>query len=140
MTIPIFYGTVEKGKLALDRPDRYLVQLSALNGKKVELILRKRRSQRSLRQNSFYWGVVIEILSEHFGYEPEEMHEALKFRFLKIRNDVSPNLVSVKSTTRLSTDEFKDYVNRIVRWAAQEYSVFIPDPGQVEYGRWKKTG
>jgi len=134
MTTPIFTGIIEKGTLTLDNPQRYLVQLSALNGKKIELILRKRRSQRSLQQNSYYWGVVIEILSKHFGYDPEEMHEALKFHFLKISSDKSPDLVSVKSTTRLSTDEFNEYVNRVVRWAAQEYGVFIPDPRQVEYG------
>jgi hypothetical protein len=140
MNTPIFTGIIEKGTLTLDNPQRYLVQLASLNGKKIELILRKRRGQRSLQQNSYYWGVVIEILSKHFGYDPEEMHEALKFHFLKIRNDKSPDLVSVKSTTRLSTDEFNEYVNRVVRWAAQEYGVFIPDPRQVEYRGWRKAG
>ena len=134
MTTPIFTGTIEKGKLLLDQPQKYLIQISALNGKKVELILRKKRNPRSLRQNAFYWGVVIEILSNHFGYEPEEMHNALKFQFLRFRSDKSPDLVSVKSTTRLSTEEFNNYVNRVVIWAAQEHGIFIPDPRQVEYG------
>lgn len=140
MTTPVFTGTISEGNLSLDNPQRYLVQLSALNGKKIELILRKRRSQRSIQQNSYYWGVVIEILSGHFGYESEEMHEALKIHFLKFRSDKAPDLVSVKSTTRLSTDEFNEYVNRIVRWAAQEHGVFIPDPRQVEYSGLQKAG
>lgn len=140
MTTPIFTGTINEGKLILDNPQKYLVQLSYLNGKKIELILRKKRSQRSLQQNSYYWGVVIEILRNHFGYEPEEMHEALKIHFLKLENHKAPGLVSVKSTTRLSTDEFNAYVNRVVTWAAQEYGVYIPDPRQVEYGNWQKAG
>ena len=134
MATPVFTGTVDKGKLILDQPQKYLVQIAALNGKRVELVLRKKRNPRTLRQNAYYHGVVLEILSEHFGYDHDEMHDALKYQFLRFRSDKSPDLISVKSTTKLSTEEFNDYVNRIVRFAADKYGIFIPDPHQVEYG------
>lgn len=127
----VFYGVVDAGRLKLDNPNAYLVHISSLNGKKVELVLRKRKSKRSLNQNAYYWSVVVEILGKYFGYEPEEMHEALKFQFLRITND--KGLVSVMSTSKLSTDKFSQYVNRVVRWAAQEYGVYIPDPNEAAW-------
>lgn len=132
-TTPVFSGRIDQGRLVLDEPQKYLVHLSGLNGKKIELILRRARSQRSLQQNRFYWGVVVEILADAFGYTPEEMHEALKFKFLRIHNEKGQDLDSVKSTTKLDTKEFTDYVDTILRWAVTEYGIYIPDPGQVEF-------
>ena len=129
MNVPIFTGIIDKGKLILDQPQKYLVHLASLENRRVELILRKRRSQRSIEQNRYYWGVIVEILADHFGYNPEEMHEALKFHFLKSHED---KLVTVKSTAKLSTDEFARYINQIVIWAATEYQIFIPPAGEVE--------
>jgi hypothetical protein len=127
---PVFTGRIDRGKLILDTPQRYLVHLVCLDGKPIELIVRKRKSQRSLQQNAYYWGVVIEILANHFGYEAGEMHEALKFKFLRTHEG---DLPAARSTAKLNTEEFVAYVDRVVRWAAQEHQLYIPDPGQVEY-------
>lgn len=132
MTTPIFTGSINKGKLILDQPERYLVHLASLNNRRVELILRKRRSKRSDSQNKYYWGVIIEILANHCGYEADQMHEALKYRFLSDRQEDEKGLIKIGSTATLTTDEFIRYTNEIVRWAAG-MSVYIPDPGQVEY-------
>lgn len=128
----LFTGTVDKGKLLLDDPQRYLVHLAGFEGRRVELVLRKRQSKRTDRQNRYYWGVIVEILGNHCGYEPEEMHEALKVKFLGAHPD-ERGLVRVGSTAKLSTDEFIRYTNAVVRWAAENLSVYIPDPSQVEH-------
>lgn len=120
---PIFCGVVKHGRIEFDSPERYLVYLAGLEGKRVELTVERERHNRSLNQNSYYWGVVIEILGNHWGYAPEEMHEALKFKFLKLHEDTG--LVTVRSTAKLSTKEFGDYIDSIVRWAAQE-GCYIP--------------
>jgi len=133
MRAPIFAGQIEKGKLVLENPQRYLVHLSKFEGKKVELVLRKRRSKRSDGQNRYYWAVVIEILADHCGYDPEEMHEALKLKFLSDRCVDENGLVKIRSTAALNTDEFIQYTNRVVRFAAQDLGVYIPDPNQFEY-------
>ncbi len=124
----IFRGIVKQGKVKLDAPEKYLVYLSGLEGQRVELTLKKERHSRTLSQNAYYWGVVIEILSEHFGYEPDEMHEALKIKFLKKHED--SNLVTVSSTAKLSTEEFGEYLDKIMRWAATEYQCYIPEAGE----------
>jgi hypothetical protein len=125
---PILYGKVEKGKLILDYPEKLAVHLSSLEGKRIEMIVRKETTIRSNQQNKFYWSVVLEILANHFGYEPEEMHEALKFKFLKQHEE---SLVTVKSTTKLRTLEFADYIDKIMRWAANDYQIYIPNAGEV---------
>jgi hypothetical protein len=133
MTSPIHRGKVEKGKLILEDPSRYLLRIASLEGKRVELSLKKYRENRSDNQNRYYWAVVVELLANHCGYAPEEMHEALKIKFLSSQPRDEHGLVKIGSTARLNTDEFIQYTNKIVIWAATELQVFIPDPSQVEF-------
>ncbi len=120
---PVFHGIIKQGKVKLDNQAPYLVLLSGLEGKRIELSIQLERNSRTLSQNAYYWGVVVEILAEHFGYETDEMHEALKFKFLKKHGDI---LVTVGSTAKLSTKEFGEYLDKVIRWAAEEYQVVIP--------------
>lgn len=134
--MPHFYtfpGEVKQGNLVLDNRAKFQHFVKGFEGKKIEVILRKRKKQRSDPQNRYYWGVVIDILGKTFGYEPEEMHEALKFKFLQIDSSIQPGLVSVQSTAKLSTAEFMDYIANIQRWAAQEFKIYLPDPNEVDY-------
>ena len=128
--IPILYGKVKDGKLTLDVPQSYLVELSRFEGQRIELTIRKERHLRSLSQNKYYWGVIIEILSGYFGYDKEEMHEALKFKFLKRHEDT--DLVTVGSTAKLSTTGFTEYIDDIIRWASTECQVVIPSADGIE--------
>lgn len=120
-----FVGTVEKGKLHIDfRPnfDRWLV---TLEGQRVTVEVKKFRKNRTDAQNRYWWGCVIDILSKHTGYEPEEMHDAIKIKFLPVEK---AGLISGRSTARLNTAEFNDLIERVQRWAAQDLQVYIPDP------------
>ncbi len=121
MRPPIFRGKVEEQRIVLDNRNRFREYLLSFEGKRVELVLRERQVTRSDQQNRYYHGVVIKILSDHLGYEPEEMHETLKKHF------------NVDSTSKLKTKEFKDYVDRVVRWAASELIVSIPPPTEVDF-------
>ena len=125
---PIWRGSVNNGELKLVHSDLFKRYLHSLRGE-VELVVRKWRKKRTDKQNRYYWGVVIPILCESFGYSNEEMHEALKWKFLKNRK--SDKLVTVKSTAGLSTIGFNNYVDGIVRWSAQE-GIVIPDPDQID--------
>lgn len=131
MTTPIFKGQIDKGRIKTETPEKFAVYLAKLEGRRVEIVVRKQKSQRSIDQNSYYWGVVVEILRDRFGYEAEEMHEALKFKFLRTHEGEA--LETVKSTTKLNTAEFEDFLERIRRWAAQEYNCFIPLPNEVDF-------
>jgi hypothetical protein len=131
MATPIFHGQIVKGKVMLDRPSRYLIQISRLENQRIELILRKEKKERSNQQNSAYWGIIVEILSDHLGYSREEVHDALRTKFLS-RVDEKTGLTVIRSTTALSTVEFMDYYAQIQRWAAEFLQVYIPSPGEAE--------
>uniref|UniRef100_A0A6H1ZE28 Putative lambda recombination protein n=1 Tax=viral metagenome TaxID=1070528 RepID=A0A6H1ZE28_9ZZZZ len=129
---PIFTGEIIKGKLKLDNPHKYLVQIAALNGKKIELVLRRRKSKRSLAQNAAYWGIAIEILKNHLGYDKDEMHHALKVKFAS-KTDPDTGLVIVESTTKMDTKRFIEYYESIQRWAAEFLDCYIPSPNESDY-------
>ena len=105
--------------------------IQKLDGKDIELSLRRRQKRRSLNQNSYYWGVVIPLIGEFCGYDKDDMHFNLKQMFLRDREHEEHGLIRVRSTVGLSTTEFNDYVEQCVRWAVTELGVIIPDPGQA---------
>jgi len=129
---PIFHGKVKGGKLVLDAPQNYLVELSKLEGQRIELTICKERHQRSLSQNKYYWGVIIEILSDNFGYEKEEMHEELKRKFNPKPSRIDYDKTFGGSTAKLSTAEFTEYIDGIVRWASTEYQIIFPSADGIE--------
>lgn len=95
----------------------------------IEKITKKK--MRSLQQNAYYWGVVIDILANETGYTKDEMHEALKVKFLQYEN--VPGLPTMRSSTDLSTVEFETYMEMIRRWASQDLGIVIPEPNQTQF-------
>ncbi len=126
---PIFQGHVAQGVLYLDDLPAYEKQIALLDGKPIELVLRRHREQRSSQQNRYLHGVVIPMLAEHCGYEPFEMKDALKWRFLQTHTD--GKLPSVRSTADLNTAEFAEFTEQCRRLAA-ELGCVIPDPQTAE--------
>ena len=122
-----FVGTVEQGKLRVDFQANFERWLMTLEGQRVTIEIKKFRKNRTDAQNRYYWGVVIDILSKHTGYEPEEMHDAIKIKFMPVER---AGLIAGKSTARLTTIEFMELIERVQRWAAQDLQCYIPDPGE----------
>jgi hypothetical protein len=122
-----FVGTVEKGVLRVDLPSNFERWLMTLEGQRVTIEVKKFRKNRTDAQNKYWWGVVIDILSKHTGYEPEEMHDAIKIKFMPVER---AGLIAGKSTARLTTIEFMELIERVQRWAAQDLQCYIPDPSE----------
>ena len=140
MTTPLWPGQVTKGKLILETPMRYLAYLSGLEGKRVELILRKQKSKRSDQQNRYYWGVVIEILANHCGYEAEEMHEALKIKFQwHLRYIMHKNLLSPCSigpdVFRMDSKDIPGQINLLDRGFQGFHLSKLSDSFEIHYAK-----
>jgi hypothetical protein len=114
--VPIFYGTVEKGKLQIDRKllDEYIQTLDG----EVQVIIEKKRKKRNNSQNGRYWWMVTWIGNE-LGYTKEEMHSVFGQMFL-LENRGKFSVV--RSTKDLSTAEMAEYQNQIERLAS------MPEP------------
>jgi dihydroorotate dehydrogenase len=127
--IPVFTGFIKDGYILHDNATKYLLHIKGLEGQRIEVVVRKQKSKRSLSQNSYYWSVVIEILSKELGYDQDELHEILKYKFLKTHSN---GMEYVKSTTKLTTGEFEDYLEKIRRWSADFLNINVPLPNEVE--------
>jgi hypothetical protein len=98
----------------------------------TQIIHGKFTSNRTSPQNRYYWGVVISILCEHTGFTNEEMHEVLKYKFLR-RESITKDEKHFErsaSTAELDTIEFIKYISDIVVWASSELSLQIPEPNE----------
>ena len=130
--IPIFAGNVdERGVLLLEQPVTYRSHIARLKGKRVEVTVRRYREQRSNEANRFYWGCVVPLLAEEFGYEKLEMHEVLAMHFLRIEDCPITGAPRRKRTPDTDTAEFAAYTDSCIRLAA-EHGIVVPAPNEVE--------
>jgi hypothetical protein len=66
----------------------------------------------------------------------DEAHIFCKGRFLSrpiVNRETGQEMgVAFPSTTKLTTTEFKEYIEKIARFAAESLGVVIPAPGDIE--------
>lgn len=128
-----FITDVKGGKLFIRNREAFDKQVMSFPDGEYILSVKELKSERSDRQNRYYWGVVIRLLADNFGYSPMEVHEVLKGIFLpKELNFGIMKVISTRSTTSLKTDEFEDYLEKVRVWANQEFGLLIPLPNEVE--------
>ncbi len=129
---PILYGKVERGKLVLDYPTQFVVRLASLEGKRVEVIVRRETKTRSNQQNRYLWGIVYAIISDSTGYDPEQVHDAMKIKFASkhLEND----LTITERISKMDTVRMTQYIDDIKRWASEFLNCYIPDAGEVDLG------
>lgn len=130
---------VRNGKLIPDSPVGWTIALQAVQGKRVVVTIEAEKKRRTLSQNAYYHACITPVVAyllteamrklqpEADPVSDEEAHEALKKRFLG--QELVCGLPVVRSTTRLSTVGFSDYVERCRMFAA-EAGFFIPAPGE----------
>lgn len=133
-----FHTTVTSGNLKItDRPSFTSLVATLKDGEYIMTIEKKKR-KRSLNQNSYLFGVVVEMVWKglcDLGHEvsKEETHEFLKatFNYKEIVNEQTGEIYRIPlSTATLSTVEFNEYVERVVRWAAEFLGIVIPMPNE----------
>jgi len=126
---PVLYGKVERGKLVLDYPEQLVIRMASLEGKRVEVIVRKETKTRTNQQNRYLWGIVYAIISDNTGYDPEQVHDAMKVKFASKHLD--NGLVITERTSKMTTERMTQYIDDIKRWAAEFLGLYIPDAGEI---------
>ena len=124
---------VHKGK-----PNLRAFQQQALNqefarneGKRVKIVVVRAYKTRTDQQNRYYW-VLMTIMGSHCGYTKDEMHEAMKKKFLDEKDIVlgKQKMKIPPTTTKLKVMQFWSYVDEIREWAAKSPDLPIEeDPG-----------
>jgi hypothetical protein len=107
-----------------------------LAGKRVQIVAREDEDDRSLKQNRYYWGVVLKEISaqarvEGQRYAAEAWHELFKRQFLgyeikrvKVAGRKRPVVIRrLRSTTTQTVPKFSRYLEQIQAFAVTELSV-----------------
>lgn len=122
-------GKLRMSEASRAEMDRYL---GTLKGKLVEISVKEFRRTRSSQSNRYYWGVVVPIIAEHLGYTSDEMHEALKYKFLRLEAEcAATDLPKIRSTATLDVKEFGTYLENVITWAGSEFGLNIPSPNEA---------
>lgn len=129
---------VSEGKLTRNR-NLITEAIQSFEGKDVIVKIEKAKRKRSNPQNAYMWSCIIPIMRNALkdaGYTMtnEAVHDLLKLRFLKetiiVNEDTGECIERVKSTTELSTSQMMDYFSEITQFAAEYFSVVIPEPNE----------
>jgi hypothetical protein len=141
---PIHRCKIIHGELQVEDTTRFKdFLLSLKHDWPYELVIRPIKKSRTLKQNRYYWGVVVELITleiagTNSNVEKHEVHRALARYFLDFDNERIFETGGVTfgeriSTTELSTVEFNEYIENIQRWAAEYLNIVIPDPDQTDF-------
>lgn len=129
---------IEGGKF---KRNNHLIKhaIQEFEGKKIEIIFKRKYKQRSLNQNRFYFGVTLEFFQQLFLEawgeikSKEEIHEILKFtcNYEEKINPATGEIIRIaKSTTELTTSGWMDYELQLKQFSMDYFNAVLPTPDQ----------
>jgi hypothetical protein len=129
---------VKDGKLSTSVNKEIKIFLDMMEGKEIELVLKKARSKRTDRANRYYFGCVVPIVCaalKDLGHtlNKVECHEWLKmtFNYTSLADGHGNHIADIpRSTTELTKTEFGEYIERIAQWCAEILDIVIPAPNE----------
>jgi hypothetical protein len=122
-------GTItEDGRLELASRRDFTRLLASMRRGPVTVDVAVARAKHSQKARGYYWGVVLKLISEHTGYDVNELHELFKRRFTQpVIKEVLGEEIEVWTTAEDDSLEFYTYVEDCRRVGA-EMGVETPDP------------
>lgn len=134
-------GAHRVAKLAYER-----AQMLIADGKEVRMRTEEAEDDRSLRQNRFYWGVVLKEIGEQAringqGWSAEAWHLYAKREYLGYvfkRETVAGRKRKVvrkelRSTTRLSVKRMSEYLDKLMAFAVTDLGVVFSETKWERY-------
>ena len=121
------YGKINKLKIDFLDEGRFVEDLVKLEGKDIIFTILENKDYRTNSQNKLWWKYM-QIMSADLGFTKEEMHDLCKLKFLKReRYEDGIKVEYLKSTAQLTKKEFKKLVDEVIIWAAQTFSINLPN-------------
>jgi len=126
------------GQLKIFRKKDFIAEVKTLAGKRVKLTIERQYNKRSLSQNAYWHGVVVNAVKEGlaakgFVFTAKETHELLRLKFAvaeKVNESTGEVIQYLKSTSEMTVGEFMDFMAEVSEWAYTEYGITIPQPGE----------
>jgi len=108
-------------------------KIKSLKDGKYWIEIKNKKPSRSSQQNRYYWGVVLQAMSETTGYSVDEMHQLMARKYLAYEKY---DLMFSRSTTQLDTKEFEEYMEKLRHFASVELACWIPEPNEENYDKY----
>jgi hypothetical protein len=129
-----FLCKIKGGSIFALYQEAYSKLLKHLDDQEVVIIIKKIGKRRTDKFNAFYWAAIVQpitiAIKEMTGetYSREEVHAMLKQKFLSksVINSMTGEVLEIpRSTSSLSQDEFKEYVEFCKRFANDFFDIKI---------------
>lgn len=133
-----FFTEVVKGTPAPSSVSKFMEAMKSFEGR-LKVTVEKKRNNRSLNQNAYYWGCVVQFyvqgIAEMWGEKigSEQAHEDLKREcnwIEKVKEETGEVRRFVLSTTELTTTEFEEYLERCRRFLHEYFGITVPLPNE----------
>lgn len=110
-----------------DVKQRAIEHIQSLEGV-WDIEITKHKKSRSNSQNRLLW-MWLNIISKETGNDPDDLHEIFKMKFLgtETKQIMGSEIERPKSTTKLSTLEFTNYLDKI-ETLATSIGIVLPHP------------
>jgi len=135
--MPKLLGNIKGYGLLLDQGFETIHAMRELEGKRVEVSIKEWKNTRSNRANKYYWSVVIPAVVEAFDgmgiklVNTNQAHEAMRIKFLMEEIQVGDKSFRIpKSTAKMKTDEFANYIFVVVEYLRDFYNYVVPEPSE----------
>jgi len=133
-----FQAKVNKGTLSLTNRPLFNGTIACLRDGDYMMEIKEKKKKRSNSQNSYLWAVVNQMVCRRLielGHDVdlEETHDFLKasFNYKEVVNENTGEVFKIpKGTSALSTEEFSEYIERVVRFGAEILGIIIPLPNE----------
>lgn len=131
MIVPAFTGKVFRGQPLFDETEgaRYHQCMRGLEGREIEILIRKKTPWSSTRQKRFYHGIVIPLVLEARNLDKgdhAEVDAEMRQKFLGPDEDGY-----TRSISDLTTTEFEDFMEQIRALMAPD-NIIIPRPNEAD--------
>ena len=121
------FGKIKNLKIDFLDEERFVEDLVKLEGKDVTFTILENKDYRTNTQNKLWWKYM-QIMGSELGYSKDEFHDICKLKFLKReRFEDGIKVEYLKSTAQLTKKEFKKLVDDVIIWAAQTFSINLPN-------------
>ena len=126
-----FNAKIEGGKFKIEQGTKWKRYVSSLNENTLlSFSVEKRKNQRSLSQNNYYW-LYLGIIEDETGNLADDLHEFFKRKFLRpvTKKILGEEIKLPASTTNLGKHDFGEYLDKICAMT----NVPLPDPEAAGY-------
>jgi hypothetical protein len=115
--------------------------LESFEGQEVILTIQKARKSRTNPQNSFYWGVVLQLVQQGLKdatgefRSVENIHYNILLKMFAPENEIvnieTGECITEKITSsEMTTTQFSEYIMEIQKWSAEFLGINIPNPNE----------